>query len=84
MDFCIIYQALHLPFSCGGHGGSGWTVTAPGVTGGHACETAEAQQDSGLTGGDLVCRAAAVWAPSNPLKAKVDGWLEALALVKLT
>ena len=43
----------------------------PGVTGGHACETAEPQQDSGPT-------------PSNPLKAKVDRWLEALALVRLT
>ena len=30
---------------------------------GHACET----------GGQVVCRAAAVWAPSNPLKTKVDG-----------
>ena len=41
---------------------------------GHACETAESQQDSGPTGGQVVCRAAAVWAPSNPLKTKVDGW----------
>ena len=40
---------------------------------GHASEIAEPQQDSGPTGGYLVCRAGAVWAPSNPLKAK-DGF----------
>ena len=45
-----------------------------GLRRGHACETAEPQQDSGPTGGQVVCRAAAVWAPSNLLKAKVDGW----------
>ena len=43
-------------------------------SGGHACETAEPQQDSGPTGCHWVSRAGAVWAPSNPLKAKVDGW----------
>ena len=43
-------------------------------SGGHASETAEPQQDSGPTGCHWVSRAAAVWAPSNPLKAKVDGW----------
>ena len=41
---------------------------------GHASETAEPQQDSGPTGCHWVSRAGAVWAPSNPLKAKVDGW----------
>ena len=41
-------------------------------SGGHASETAEPQQDSGPTGCHWVSRAAAVWAPSNPLKAK-DG-----------
>ena len=41
-----------------------------GRPGGHACETAEPQQDSGPMGGRLVCGADAVWAPSNPLKAK--------------
>ena len=43
-------------------------------SGGHASETAEPQQDSGPTGCHWVSSAAAVWAPSNPLKAKVDGW----------
>ena len=43
-------------------------------SGGHASETAEPQQDSGPTGCHWVSRAGAVWAPSNPLKAKVDGW----------
>ena len=43
-------------------------------SGGHASETAEPQQDSGPTGCHWVSRADAVWAPSNPLKAKVDGW----------
>ena len=38
-------------------------------SGGHACETAEPQQDSGPTGCHWVSRASAVWAPSNPLKA---------------
>ena len=37
---------------------------------GHASETAEPQQDSGPMGGHLVCRAGAIWASSNPLKAK--------------
>ena len=41
---------------------------------GHASETAEPQQDSGPTGCHWVSSAAAVWTPSNPLKAKVDGW----------
>ena len=44
-------------------------------SGGHASETAEPQQDSGPTGCHWVSRAGAVWAPSNPLKAKVDGWV---------
>ena len=43
-------------------------------SGDHASETAEPQQDSGPTGCHWVSRAGAVWAPSNPLKAKVDGW----------
>ena len=43
-------------------------------SGGHASETAEPQQDAGPTGCHWVSRAGAVWAPSNPLKAKVDGW----------
>ena len=43
-------------------------------SGGHASETAEPQQDSGPTGCHWASRAGAVWAPSNPLKAKVDGW----------
>ena len=43
-------------------------------SGGHASETAEPQQNSGPTGCHWVSRAGAVWAPSNPLKAKVDGW----------
>ena len=55
----------------------GWTYTPlkarNGPRRGHACETAEPQQDSGPTGGQVVCRAAAIWAPSNPLKAKVVG-----------
>ena len=39
---------------------------------GNPCETAEPQQDSRPMGGRLVCRADLVWAPSNPLKARVE------------
>ena len=56
----------------------GWTYTPlkarNGPWRGYACETTESEQDSGQTGGQVVCRAAAIWAPSNPLKAKVVGW----------
>ena len=45
-------------------------VTAASVAGEHASETAEPQQDSGALGRQSRCRLA----PSNPLKAKVDGW----------
>ena len=64
----------------------GWTYTPlkarNGPRRGYACETAEPQQDSAPTGGQVVCRAAAVWAPSNPLKAKVVGGAGSFGLVK--
>ena len=49
-------------------------VTAASVTGEDASETGKPQQDSGPRGCHLVGGARCSLAPSNALKAKMDGW----------